>query len=128
MTVNNFDAVDVPPSIAWIASGIASMGIGDMTVLGTKLTDPAVVMGASEFSFALLLGLLSGVAILFTNKKHDVRSWDTDEYAVGGGLFALMIGVEAVPGLNSFIWSNSLIGLSCVGLLSVGIWWLGYKR
>ncbi|QKY20666.1 hypothetical protein B4589_009845 [Halolamina sp. CBA1230] len=104
------------------------MGIGDLTLLNTNLTDSAVTMGATTLSFALFFGIFSGAAILYTNKKYDFRSWDNDEIGVAGGLLGVMVGVETIPGLNSFVTSNSLIGLAGVILLSVGIWWLAYKR
>jgi hypothetical protein len=121
-TVDREDAILAP--IFTIAAA-ATVGIADVTLFGTGISDTAFSLGQQAIPFASAISIGALLVAWFTNDA-DLDSLD-DQYTWAViGTFALAIFVPLVPSLNEFIIGSDWVALGAVAVQSAGFMAVSY--
>lgn len=114
-----FDRIDSALASAFTIAAAATVGIADVELFNTGISDTAFSIGgqAIPFASAIALGVL-GIA-WYTNDSDLESLDDTYTYAVIG-TFALVIFIPLVPSLNNAIVSSDWLALAAVIMQSAG--------
>lgn len=120
--VDREDAVLAP---VFSIAAAATVGIADVTLFGTGISDTAFSVGAQAIPFATAISLGALLIAWFTNDA-DLDSLD-DEYTWAViGTFALAIFIPMVPSLNEFVVGSDFVALGAVAVQSAGFMAVSY--
>ena len=142
MASGRFDAVDIVPSIVFLFVGAATAGLVQLTLnANVQLTDTLFSLGGTGMSVAFIVSMVSIAVIAVTNEMDlsdfsDIANGDyynrngeeMEEWARFAviGMFALVIGIEFVPGVESFVTGSDLAGMATLAVEAAGISFIAY--
>jgi hypothetical protein len=120
--VDSEDAILAP---VFTLAAAASVGIADVTLFNTSITDTVFSLGSTGISYAVILGL-AALGIAYITNESDLSKLDQEYYYAAIATPALMLGLEFMPALADFASGSDFIALGFVAVEAAGFIAISY--
>jgi hypothetical protein len=142
MATGRFDIEDVVPSIVFLFVGAATAGLVQLSLnANIQLSDSLFNLGGTPVSTAFVLSMASIGVIAMTNEMDlgDFKKVAEGEYRTSSGqqmaewarvavlgMFGLVIGIEFVPGIESWVTGSDVAGFITLAVEAAGVSFIAY--
>lgn len=120
--VDLVDSLLVP---VFAVATLVAVGIGTFDLFGVQAAATFFSMGATDFTFAFVLGAGSLVVAAVTNMP-ETDKWSQYNWGIAIGGLALFVGLEFIPELQSAVTGNDYLAVGVFALEAAAFYVIAY--